>query len=193
MILATEEIAPEALFREMSLRELAVTASDLNAALSTAADDNEFLKTCQEYITDATTDKVDGYSFVAAYLEADIAAWQEKKQKLLELVDKILHRKQRELELLKSSLLKLHQVGLIPSKLDGKTRTITIQASPPKVTHLRIPPDSPEFPEQFREVRVEYKINAKALIEAWKAGEDISTFANIEQGTHVRFRHKQIS
>ena len=89
----TGELSPEALFKTMSLKELSIAARDLSVTLSQTTQDEEFFQTCQDYITDATADKVDGYSFVAAYLEADIAAWQEKKNKLLEMVDEILARK----------------------------------------------------------------------------------------------------
>ena len=127
----------------------------------------EFVKICQGYITNATAEKVDGYSFVASYKEADIAAPQEKKNKLLELVNEIIHRKQRKLELLKASLLKMHELGFIRNKLIAKARTISIQPSPPKIAELHIEPNAPEFPKEFRDVRVEYRINSKALVSAW--------------------------
>ncbi|HCF30761.1 MAG TPA: hypothetical protein DEV81_27015 [Cyanobacteria bacterium UBA11049] len=184
------EISPEALFKQMSLRELSIAASNFNDNLSVACEDEDFVKICQEYITDATADKIDGYSFVASYKEAEIAAWKEKRSKLLELVDEIIHRQQRELEMLKASLLKMHRLGLIGNKLIGKTRTITIQSSPPKVSQLHIELNAPKFPDKFRSVRMEYKINTKALISAWKSGEDISEIADIEQGHHIRFRYK---
>lgn len=189
----TGELSPEALFKQLSLKELSIAANDLSNSLAETSDDEEFLNACQEYISNATAEKVDGYSFVASYLEADITAWQEKKNKLLELVDEIIYRKQRELEMLKTSLLQLHQLGLISNKLEGKTRAIAIQTSPPKITQIHIKPNAAEFPEEFRECRVEYKVNAKALIEAWKAGEDISAIADVERGHHVRFKHKRIS
>jgi hypothetical protein len=186
------ELSPETLFKTMSLKELSIAARDLSTALSQATQDDEFLQACQDYISDATADKIDGYSFVAAYLEAEIAAWQEKKNKLLEMVDEIIARKQRELEMLKSSLLRLYSLGLIDNKLEGKTRAIAIQPSPPKITNLLIAPDSPDFPEEFRDVRVEYKVKVKALVDAWKAGENIDAIAEVEQGWHVRFRHKRV-
>ena len=129
-----------------------------------ALEDREFVKICQGYITNATAEKVDGYSFVASYKEADIAAPQEKKNKLLELVNEIIHRKQRKLELLKASLLKMHKLGLIDDKLTGKTRTISIQPSPPKIAQLHIELNAPEIPEEFSDVRVEYRVNSKALV-----------------------------
>ena len=132
-----------------------------------ALEHREFVKICQGYITNATAEKVDGYSFVASYKEADIAAPQEKKNKLLELVNEIIHRKQRKLELLKASLLKMHKLGLIDDKLTGKTRTISIQPSPPKIAQLHIEPNAPEIPEEFSDVRVEYRVNSKALVSAW--------------------------
>ena len=132
-----------------------------------ALEDREFVKICQGYITNATAEKVDGYSFVASYKEADIAAPQEKKNKLLELVNEIIHRKQRKLELLKASLLKMHKLGLIDDKLTGKTRTISIQPNPPKIAQLHIEPNAPESPEEFLDVRIEYRINSKALVSAW--------------------------
>ncbi len=100
-----------------------------------ALEHREFVKICQGYITNATVEKVDGYSFVASYKEADITAPQEKKNKLLELVNEIIHRKQRELELLKALLLEMHKPRLIANKLDEKTRTISIQPSPPTIIH----------------------------------------------------------
>lgn len=121
----------------------------------------EFVKICQGYITNATAEKVDGYSFVASYKEADIAAPQEKKNKLLELVNEIIHRKQQKLELLKASLLKMHKLGLIDDKLTGKTRTISIQPSPSKIAQLQIEPNAPEIPEEFSDVRVEYRLIQK--------------------------------
>lgn len=106
------------------------------------------------------------------------------------MVDEIIYRQQRELEMLKASLLKMHNLGLIGNKLIGKTRTITIQSSPPKVSQLHIEPNAPEFSDKFCSVRMEYKIDAKALVSAWKSGEDISEIADIEQGHNVRFRYR---
>ena len=77
------------------------------------SEDEEFVKICQEYITNSTDDKVNGYSFAASCKDADIAALQQKKNKLLELANQIIRRKQRELELLKASLLKMHKIALI--------------------------------------------------------------------------------
>jgi hypothetical protein len=91
------EISPEALFQQMSLRELSISASNFNDNLGVAGENEDFVKIYQEYIADATADKVDGYSFVASYKEADIATPLEKKNKLLELVNEIIHRKQRKL------------------------------------------------------------------------------------------------
>ncbi len=80
---------------------------------------------------------------------------KRKKNKLLELVNEIIHRKQRKLELLKASLLKMHKLGLIDDKLTGKTRTISIQPNPPKIAQLHIEPNAPESPEEFLDVRIE--------------------------------------
>ncbi len=82
----------------------------------------------------------------------------------MELVNEIIHRKQRELELLKASLLKMHKLRLINNKLTRKTRTISTQPSPAKIAQLRIEPNASEFPEEFRNVRVEYRVNTKALV-----------------------------
>ena len=130
-----------------SLRELSITASNFDDTLSVTCEDENFVKNCQEYIADATADRVDGYSFVASYKEAEIAAPQEKRSKLLELLDEIVYHQQQELEMLKISLLKMHKPRLIGSKLIGKTRTISIQPSPPKIAQLYIDPNAPEFPE----------------------------------------------
>jgi succinate dehydrogenase flavin-adding protein (antitoxin of CptAB toxin-antitoxin module) len=39
-----------------------------------ASEDRKFVNFCQEYITNATAEKVDGYSFVASCKDGDIAA-----------------------------------------------------------------------------------------------------------------------
>lgn len=69
----TGELNLEAAFKQMSLRELSTAASELSSTLSQSTEDEEFLKVCQDYIANATADKVDGYCFVASDLEADIA------------------------------------------------------------------------------------------------------------------------
>jgi hypothetical protein len=87
----------------------------------------------------------------------------------------------------------MHKLGLIDNKLTGKTRTISIQPSRPQIAPLRIEPNAPKIPEEFRDVRVEYRVNSKALVSAWQAEEDVSASAVVEQGHHVRFQHRRVT
>ncbi len=51
----------------MSLKDSIHCRRNLSVTLSQTTQDEEFLQACEDYITDATADKIDGYSFVAAY------------------------------------------------------------------------------------------------------------------------------
>ncbi len=85
-------------------------------------------------------------------------------------------------------MLFLNKTGVLQNRNPGLEREITFQNNPPKVV-LKVEPEDPKFPEEFREVRVEYRPLNKQILEAHKQGYDVSVIADIEVGKHVRFKH----
>ncbi len=63
-----QENFPQKLYsRQWVWKILSIAARNLSVTLSQTTQDEEFLQACEDYITDATADKIDGYSVVAAY------------------------------------------------------------------------------------------------------------------------------
>ncbi|MBO3458421.1 siphovirus Gp157 family protein [Aetokthonos hydrillicola Thurmond2011] len=132
--------------------------------------------------------KIDAIAYVADQLKLDIEVWQSRLKAITELHTAAINRKQKQLESLKSYLLFLNEHGVLQNRNPGVEREIAFQNNPPKVL-LKVEPEDPEFPEEFREVRVEYRPLTKQIIEAYKQGRDVSRIAEIEVGKHVRFKH----
>ena len=132
--------------------------------------------------------KIDAIAYVADQLKLDVEVWQSRLEAVNELHTAVINRKQKQLESLKSYLLFLNKHRVLQDRNPGVEREIAFQNNPPKVV-LKVEPNNPEFPEEFREVRVEYRPLTKQILEAHKQGHDVSAIANIEVGKHVRFKH----
>jgi len=132
--------------------------------------------------------KIDAIAYVADQLKLDIEVWQRRLEAITELHTAVINRKQKQLESLKSYLLFLNKHRVLQDRNRGVEREIAFQNNPPKVV-LKVEPNNPEFPEEFREVRVEYRPLTKQILEAHKQGRDVSAIADIEVGKHVRFKH----
>jgi len=132
--------------------------------------------------------KIDAIAYVADQLKLDIEVWQRRLEAITELHTAVINRKQKQLESLKSYLLFLNKHRVLQDGNPGVEREIAFQNNPPKVV-LKVEPNNPEFPEEFREVRVEYRPLTKQILEAHKQGRDVSAIADIEVGKHVRFKH----
>lgn len=117
-----------------------------------------------------------------------VEVWQNRLEAIALLHTTVIHRKQKQLERLKAYLLLLNQTGILQNRNQGVEREIAFQNNPPKVV-LKVEPEDPKFPEEFREVRVEYRALNKQILEAHKQGHDVSKIADIEVGQHVRFKH----
>jgi hypothetical protein len=135
----------------------------------------------------ATERKIDAIAYVADQLKLDIEVWHSRLQAITQLHTVVITRKQKQLESLKSYLLHLNEQGVLNERNPGVEKEISFQNSPPKVV-LKVNPEVPEFPEEFREVRIEYRALTKQILEAYKQGQDVTEIADIEVGKHVRFK-----
>jgi hypothetical protein len=122
-----------------------------------------------------------------AYVADDLKAQAEVTQQYIAKLQAIRKRQQQSLEQLKDYLLHLHQEGLIDDRLEGETRKIRIQKNSMPTVELKLAPEHPDFPDEFREVRVEYKANLRTIAQAYKAGRDVSAIADVYTDKHVRF------
>lgn len=177
----------EAQFRTFTLRELCFEAANL-AELIVATPDDQLLNQIQSWIAEATESKVDGYCFAADSIKNDIELWKLKKEHLIKMCDQIIERKESELDAMKQGLIQLEQIGLVDSYLVGKTRTIEIRDnSRPKVT-LKLSPDNPLFPDQFKATRTRTVALTDEIAAAYAAGVDVSAIADVTLGKQVRFK-----
>lgn len=135
--------------------------------------------------------KIDAVAYVADQLKLDVEVWEKRLQAIALLHTTVIHRKQKQLESLKAYLLFLNKTGVLQNRNPGLSREIAFQNNPPKVV-LKVEPEDPKFPEEFREMRVEYRPLTKQILEAHKQGNDVSAIAEIEVGKHVRFKHSSV-
>jgi Siphovirus Gp157 len=131
--------------------------------------------------------KIDAIAYVADQLKLDIEIWQRRLEAITELHTEVINRKQKQLKSFKAYLLYLHIHGILNERNPGVEREISFQNSPPRVV-LKVEPENPEFPEEFRDTRVEYHPLTKQILEAYKQGRDVSAIAEIESGKHIRFK-----
>jgi hypothetical protein len=132
----------------------------------------------------AIEDKVDAIAYVAQMCQTDIATDEFRLKQLCALHARIIEIKKNKFEAFKRRLVFLHQAKILDTKLVGKARKIEFRNNPPKATIL-LDPNSEDFPSEY--LAVKFSANTQAIIEAWKAGEDVSEVAQITVGTHVRF------
>ena len=185
--------AIELKINELTLRELSLEAAKLWSQIEEATelgeeDKVEELISQLVSIQDGTEAKIDAVAWVVDQLNLDLENWEDRKQRTIELHDKIISRRKTQLEQIKRSLIHQHSVGLIPEKNVGREREIEIRDNPPKVAKLLVEVDYEDFPSEFRSIH--YKANNKAILEAYKAGLDVSDLAEITVGKQVRFKVK---
>ena len=132
----------------------------------------------------AIEDKVDAIAYVAELYKTDIATDEFRLKQLCALHERIIEIKKNKFEAFKRHLVFLHQAKILDTKVVGKHRKIEFRNNPPKATILKNP-NSDDFPAEY--LAVKFSANTQAIIEDWKAGEDVSEVAQITVGTHVRF------
>lgn len=121
-------------------------------------------------------------------LNLDLENWEDRKARTVELYDKIISRRKTQLEQIKRSLIHQYEIGLISERNVGKEREIEIRDNPPKVAGLLVEVNDEDFPSEFRSIQ--YKADNKAILDAYKAGKDVSNIAEITVGKQVRFKVK---
>jgi hypothetical protein len=183
--------AIERQINELTLKELSLDASKLWSQIEDATESGEEGKV-EELVSQLVSiqggieAKIDAIAWVVDQLNLDLENWEDRKQRTVELCDKVISRRKTQLEQIKRSLIHLHEIGLIPEKNIGKEREIEIRDNPPKVATLLIEVDDEDFPSEFR--NIQYKANNKAILEAHKAGKDVSNIAEITIGKQIRFK-----
>jgi hypothetical protein len=178
---------------DLTLRQLSIIAAQIWHELEATEDEEQVAALVQSVmqIQEATEEKVDALNYVAHIMQTDIEAWTFRLKEIQALYSSLVEQKKKRLDYLKAGLLRLHAQGLIPDKLLGHDRAIEIRDNPPKLHLLKDPAES-DFPEQFREQTVVTKAKTDEILTAYKAGTDVSAFAQVTQGKHVRFKNKPI-
>lgn len=131
-------------------------------------------------IVDKIVDEMDDLEISLVGAKAELKAAKDKYQSRVDLIE-------RQIQSRIDVLVKLHQKDILNDEVIGNTKKITFQLNPPKV-ELLIDPSSPEFPEEFRETRVEYVALKKQLVEAAKRGKDVSKICRVVRGISPRFK-----
>lgn len=176
---------------QLTLKELSLDAAKLWSQIEEASELGEEGKVeqlVQELtgVQDGIETKIDAIAWVVDQLNLDLETWEERKVRVAELHDRVISRRKTQLEQIKRTLIHLHEIGLISDKNIGKERVIEIRDNPPKVANLLVEVDDRDFPDEFRVIK--YQANNKAIIEAYKSGQDISDIAEITIGKQVRFK-----
>ncbi|MDJ0615602.1 MAG: siphovirus Gp157 family protein [Calothrix sp. MO_192.B10] len=183
------ELTPQELqdqFRTMSLQELCSEAIAVSQILETEDDEDDLFQQLQQYLTEATQAKVDGYCWYQEMLKSEIDEWKTKKKRLAQMCDQVIDRKQKQLNRLKQNLVRLAELGLIDHYLMGHNKAISIRTnSQPTVEVLQ----EVDVPEIYRQPQIQWTVDKQAIALAHQAGKDVSAFAKVTYGKQVRFKN----
>ena len=176
---------------QLTLKELSLDAAKLWSQIEEASELGEEGKVeqlVQELmaIQDGIETKIDAIAWVVDQLNLDLETWEERKARVAELHNQVISRRKTQLEQIKRTLIHLYEIGLINDKNIGKSRVIEIRDNPPKVANLLLEVDDEDFPDEFRTIK--YQANNKAILEAYKSGQNISNLAEVTIGKQVRFK-----
>ena len=176
---------------QLTLQELSLDAAKLWSQIEEASElgsEGKVEELVQELMTiqDGIETKIDAIAWVVDQLNLDLGTWEERKGRVVELHDQVISRRKTQLEQIKRTLIHLYEIGLINDKNIGKERVIEIRDNPPKVANLLLEVDDEDFPDEFRTIK--YQANNKAIIEAYKSGQNINNVAEVTIGKQVRFK-----
>lgn len=132
-------------------------------------------------LVDYVVQEMDDLEIALIGAEAELKAAKEKYQLRVDAI-------KNQIQSRNNVLVKLHEKNILNDEVLGTSKRITFQLNPPKVEELLIDPSSTEFPEQFRETRVEYTALKKDILAAHKRGEDVSQVAKISRSISPRFK-----
>ena len=132
-------------------------------------------------LVDYVVEEMDDLEIALVGAEAELKAAKEKYQSRVDAI-------KRQIQSRTEVLIKLKEKNILTEETLGTSKRITFSLNPPKVEELLIDPSSPDFPEQFKETRVEYTALKKELLAAAKRGEDVSKIAKISRGVKVSYK-----
>lgn len=192
-------LAQERDISKLSLRELSLASSQLWEQIETAQqiESDEDSESGQVGVIiqqlmekqDAIESKIDSIVWVKEMLESELIAWKERREHTLSLYSDAIQVRENSINEIKRMLLHLHEVGLIPERNIGKECEIEIRNNPPSVDELKMDIDCEDFPPEFR--RIKFSANNQAILNAHKAGIDVSKYATITVGKQIRFKRKK--
>jgi hypothetical protein len=132
-------------------------------------------------LVDYVVQEMDDLEIALVGAEAELKAAKEKYQLRVDAIKKQIQSRT-------DVLIKLHEKNILTEETLGTSKRITFSLNPPKVEELLIDPSSPDFPEQFKETRMEYTALKKDILAANKRGEDVSQVAKISRSVKVSFK-----
>ncbi|NJN07548.1 MAG: hypothetical protein HC815_05975 [Richelia sp. RM1_1_1] len=188
-------LAKEQNITKLSLGELSIDSSRLweqiEAAQHEDSDENQVGLIIEQLIQNqnAIESKIDSIVWVKEMLESELAAWRQRRDRALMLYSDAIKAREDSITQIKEMLLHLHESGLILQRSIGRECEIEIRDNPPSVAQLNIDIESEEFPSEFKRVKI-FPDN-QTIINAYKAGIDVSKYAEIKIGKQVRFKRKK--
>lgn len=132
-------------------------------------------------LVDFVVNEMDDLEIALVGAEAELKKAKEKYQTRVESIKKQIQSRT-------DVLIKLKSKNILTEETLGASKKIIFSFNRPSVTELLIDPSSPEFPEQFRETRVEYKALKEDILAAVKRGEDVSKIAKVSRSVKVGFK-----
>ncbi|WP_008318587.1 siphovirus Gp157 family protein [Leptolyngbya sp. PCC 6406] len=126
---------------------------------------------------------VDDHVALRHHIDAELAALQARRDRLMAVHDQALERLSRWATTLDQRILTLNQMGTIGREVVGQTYRIRIKLNPPACQVL----DEAAVPEEYVtvEVKESTKVNKQAIKAAWKQGRPVA-------GTEVTRKQKVV-
>ena len=184
------ELTPQELqdqFRTMSLQELSTEAIAIAQILeSDDEEEDNLFEQLQQYLTDATQVKIDGYCWYQEMLKNEIEEWKTKKKTLSEMCDRLIEQKEKQLNSLKQNLLRLAELGIIDDYLMGHNKAIEIRTNSKPTVEVHKTEDVPKI---YRQPQIQWTVDKQAIAQAHQVGKDVSAFATVTYGNQVRFKN----
>lgn len=131
---------------------------------------------------------IDGFAWINDQYELAITSNIAKQKKVNEILQNQIEELKKGQALLQQKLLSLHQQKILPKKVEGKERSLIFREYP-KI-NLKVKPE--ELPPKYRNEKVTYTADKKALKEADNQGIDISKIAELDRNLKPLFRFNSI-
>lgn len=126
---------------------------------------------------------VDGLAWLNDQYDMAIASHQAKLKKISEILQGQINELKQEKAFLYKQLLSWYQEGMLSKQSQGKERNLSFKSYPK--LHLKV--NTQDLPSDYRNEKVSYTPDKKALREAQKNGLDISQWAEIDANLKIKF------